>query len=429
MSPIFVLLCLALLVAQFALPRRLAFAPLLIAVCHFQTVPVLQVGVSFSICKLVILAGLLRAARERTLIWSAREPLDVLFALWAAWIILSGLAHHPKDHNPMTIRLSVVYDFVGTYLYARCFLKDREAFVRFGKCLAVVVLPLALMVIVEKTKSLDFYGVIGGGMSEPEVRGGRVRAAGPFGHAILCGTFAATSVPLLVVLWRRHIRWALAGLAACVLIVICSASTGPIGTLFSGLLSLAVWRWRTSVGRIRKLVILGFVGLQLVMQAPVWYLMARIDLAGGSTGWHRAELISVALSHYDEWWLVGTDYTRHWLDYGVGWSQYHIDITNHYLQMGVTGGLALMLCFIAILIMAFRSLGRGLRSLRSAGDPGEFTLWCAGAALFAHSFTFMSIAYFDQNIIMFSLLLGAVPGLVALPSAAGLHEHPESVAG
>lgn len=418
MNPLFIIFVLAVLVAQFALPRRLAFAPLLVAVCHFQDVPVLQCGVTFSIFKLVIMAGLLRAWAAGTLGWSSRQPLDVLFALWAGWIILSGFAHHPKDHNPMTIRLSVVYDFVGAYFYARAFIKNREDFLRFIKCLAFVVLPLALMVLVERAMVRDFYGVLDGGMVDPEIRGGRVRAAGPFGHAILLGTFGATSVPLMVALWRRHPRWAFAGMVACGLIVFCSASSGPILTLFSGLLGLTVWHWRTSVRRIRIAVISTVVVLHLVMEAPVWFLMARIDLAGGSTGWHRAELISTALRHLNEWWLVGTDYTRNWMEYGVGWSANQIDITNHYIYMGVTGGLPLMLCFIAILIKAFQLLGRGMRPMREAKDPDEFILWCVGASLLAHCFTFLSISYFDQNTVVLGLVLGSVVGLCTVSSDA-----------
>jgi hypothetical protein len=184
-------------------------------------------------------------------------------------------------------------------------------------------------------------------------------------------------------------------------------------TLLSGLLAVGLWPWRASVGTIRKLVVAGFICLQLLMQAPVWYLMARIDLAGGSTGWHRAELISAALNHIGEWWLVGTDYTRHWMPYGVAWSQYQIDITNHYLSMGVNGGLLLMFLFIAILLKAFQLLGHAMRSLRESGDPDEFILWCVGATLFADCFAFISVSYFDQTNVGLGFLLGAVPGVCA----------------
>jgi hypothetical protein len=249
-----------------------------------------------------------------------------------------------------------------------------------------------------------------------------VRAAGPFAHPILLGTFAATSLVLLAPLYNKYKYWYIAGTVACVVTVFGSASSGPIVTLGSGLMGLAIWRWRTSVGRIRTLVILVFLGLHLAMQAPVWYLMARIDLAGGSTGWHRAELITAALNHLDEWWLVGTDYTRHWIAYGVTWSQYQVDITNYYIGMGVTGGLPLLLLFVAILVKVFQLLGRRMQTLRRANDHREFILWSVGASLFAHCFTFLSISYFDQSYIPLMLVIGAVTGLCA--ERAAVHENP-----
>jgi len=86
--------------------------------------------------------------------------------------------------------------------------------------------------------------------------------------------------------------------------------------------------------------------------------------------------------------------------------------------MGVTGGLPLMLFFILILIRAFQLLGRGMLPMREANDPDELILWCAGSALLAHSFTFLSISYFDQSNVTLALVLGALPGLCSASAAA-----------
>jgi hypothetical protein len=419
LNPLFITFAVMLVVAQFILPRKIAFAPLIIAVCHFENIPVLELGAAFSTCKLVILAGLFRAARESTLVWSKHQPLDILIGLWAGWMFISGFAHHPEDHNPITIRLSIIYDFAGSYLYARAFIKNQEDFIRYIKCMTVVVGALAFMVIYEVGVHQNIYELIAGGDGMVTIRESRVRAAGPFAHPILLGTFAATSMILMFPLWLKNRRWAVISAIACSVIVLFSASSGPIVTLFSGLLAMAVWHWRTSVGWIRRIVIVSFVILQVAMDAPIWFLMARIDLAGGSTGWHRAQLISTAFSHLDEWWLVGTDYTRHWMPYGVNWSKYQADITNYYLSMGVNGGLPLMLLFIAILIKAFQLLGCGMQPLRNSNDPNEFILWSVGAALFSHCFTFLSVSYFDQSNVPFGMLLGVIAGICVAAKPIG----------
>ena len=51
-----------------------------------------------------------------------------------------------------------------------------------------------------------------------------------------------------------------------------------------------------------------YVLLDLVMNRPAYFLIADIDLMGGSTSWYRAELIHSTIAHIDEWWLIGTDY-------------------------------------------------------------------------------------------------------------------------
>lgn len=410
-SPLLLILSVALLVTQFALPRRFAFLPLLIAACHLPNVTVIDVGFSFFPARLLILAGLIRAARTNTRPRSLRSPLDVLMLCWACWMVLSTVGHHPQDHNPLTLRLGWACDLFGGYLYARAYLRDQEDFLRFCKCLALVVVPLALFMFIEQLTGRNCYDAVGAW--DPEVRLGRVRAQGPFTHSILAGTVAATCLPLIVPLLRRNLWRGVTGCVACGAIVLFCRSSGPILTLFVALAAMALWRWRSYTPWMRRGFLVAIIALQLVMNNPVWYLMGRIDLAGGSTGYHRAQLITQALKSLDEWWLVGTDYTRHWMPYGIGWSKTQVDITNYYLKMGVLGGLPLMLCFIAVLVKSFQLLGRRMSAMRKERNPAEFMLWCAGATLFAHSVTFISVSYFDQSFVFLFFVIGAVPGLVA----------------
>ena len=139
--------------------------------------------------------------------------------------------------------------------------------------------------------------------------------------------------------------------------------------------------------------------LDFVMQAPAYYLIGRIDLTGSSTGWHRARLIESAFRHLNEWWLGGTDHTRHWMATGVVWSADHTDITNHYLHMGVIGGLPLMILFILVIAQAFRLIGKELRANSAAPGSSQFFLWTVGATLFTHAVTFISVSYFDQSLV------------------------------
>jgi len=149
----------------------------------------------------------------------------------------------------------------------------------------------------------------------------------------------------------------------------------------------------------RIAAVVGYILLNLVMKAPAYFLIARIDLISSSTGWHRAELIRQAIAHLNEWWFAGTTYTRHWMPYGVSWSKDHCDITNQYIGYGVFGGLPLMLLFIGALWTAFRYVGKFL-DRNANGDVGDsWVAWALGAALFAQAASCVSVYYFDQSFI------------------------------
>jgi hypothetical protein len=205
-------------------------------------------------------------------------------------------------------------------------------------------------------------------------------------------------------LWRRHKLASVVGASAGAAIVFSAGSSGPVLMLCFALLGMTVWIVRSRMGLVLGAGMAGILVLQIVMNDPFYYLMARVDIVGGSTGWHRAQLIHSAIEHFNEWWLVGTDFTRHWMPTGIQANNQHTDITNHYLNMGVMGGLPLMLLFGASLVLAFRRIGNA--ALRSnLPDDNKFQLWAVGAALFGYVMNFFSAHLFDQSIVSFLMLL------------------------
>jgi hypothetical protein len=413
-------------VAQFALPRRLAFAPLPFAALTLPDLVVFDVGVSFTITKTLILASLIRAARDKTFVWSFKNKLDAVFMAWACWMVLSGFGHSPKDHNPVTVRCSVAYDMFGAYLYARAYLGTYEKVLLFCRFVVLCMIPLAVMMTYERMTTFNIpWSVMTGDAAHALSREGRVRANGPFRHPILAGTVGASFCILLTFLIKKNLKRALIVGLPCGVVVFCSASSGPIMTLATGVGALALWKWRQNLKTIRTLAICSIVGLHFVMESPVWYLIARIDLAGGSTGWHRAELITKAIKHFDRWWLIGTDYTRDWIAYGIAWSDDMVDITNLYIQMGVRGGLLLMLLFIGIILRSFQTLGRRMAISRETKDQREFALWCIGASLFAHCVNFLTVTYFDQALILFCITIGLIPGACSPVVKGRVNETPK----
>ena len=101
---------------------------------------------------------------------------------------------------------------------------------------------------------------------------------------------------------------------------------------------------------VRWLILGALVSLHMVMNAPVWHLISRFDLAGGSTGWHRFNIINQFILHADEWWLLGVKNVEVW---GINKG----DITNQYFLEAARGGIWTMALLVALIVMAFASVG------------------------------------------------------------------------
>lgn len=412
MSVGFIAAVIALVTAQLALPKRLAFLPLVVAACHIGNVEILP---ELTTARLLILLGLVRAYAGGSFAWSHKSKLDVLLFCFPVLAALSSLGHQADEYTPSPLhaRLGLGFNVFGTYLYARAFLPDMDAFRRYACALPFILLPLALGMAFEHATQRNPYFLLGSASEMANVREGKVRAQGPFRHPILAGTAGATALPFAYLLWRLgRKRLALLGLSSCMGVTLACASSGPLAAVAVTLASVILWPRR----HLLKYLLWGaiFLGLlyYVVKGRGPWYLMASIDLVGGSTGWHRAYLIDQGLHYLDEWWLCGADYTRHWMASGVSWNPNMVDFTNYYLHLGVIGGLPLTLSLFGFIGIAFHWLNFRMRALRSQDEPSEIVLWCAAASLATHAISFVSISYFDQMYVVFYMLLGAIPGLV-----------------
>lgn len=399
---------------QFCLPYRWAFLPLLIAACHTPYVPFAG---SFTVVRIVIIAGFLRAWSAGFLKIDASHPIDRLVGLFVMIVMLSGFAHPWNGGDALITRLRISLDVAGTYLFARAYLTEREALGRFAIGLAVVLIPFGLIMFYERFTGNNLYRFFGGQSLVSIVRDGRIRAQGSFGTPILAGTVAATALPFFVSMWHEKKCLAMVAMIAALMTILSTSSSGPIGTSMVAVAAMCVWKWRSRAGTILLWLAVTLVLMHFIKNRPVWYLMALMDFVGGSTGWHRAYLIDMALLHLNEWWAFGTDFTRHWMPYGLASDPNHCDITNYYIQLGITGGLALTGALIAIQWRSFRLLGhdimRGPYDWRR-GNVEKFRLWCLASALAAHTVTFLSISYFDQMHVFYWVLIGGLSGFIGL---------------
>jgi hypothetical protein len=398
----------------YIVPQRWGLVPLLIGATWVPRSQELELGpLHFGVARLAVLAGLLRMVVKREQIVGSLHVLDRLMIAWGIWYVGSSAFH--TDNSTIT-RIGEIYTDLGIYFLCRVFLRDHTDIVRLFKVVCWLLLPVAVLMLAERmTGNNPFSMFFGNWLWGTEYRNGHYRAHGPFAIAISAGTVGAICLPMALYLGRQDRKVALLGMFGAGGVVYASGASGPVMTAFSVLVALALWKIRDQLRAIRWLVVFVLIALDLVMSDPVYFLLGRIDITGGSTGYYRAALIQAAIKHFNEWWLIGTDYTKHWLLGGGGVaSPNHTDLTNHYIAMGVMGGMPLMLLFMGVIYAAFNLIGRVLKLDRASGGGDPYLAWILGSILFGHATTFLSVSYFDvANSVYFYLLLGTIGAVYA----------------
>jgi hypothetical protein len=405
------------------LPRRLAFLPFIMAACYITLGQmVIIAGLHFDLIRILLLFGWVRLLIRKEVKAFDFTVIDkLIIAFVAAGVITATILTPTMD--TLTNRMGQAYNTLLAFFLFRFLIRDLDEIIFILKITAIVILPLALSMIIEKSTQRNIFFVFGGVPEFTIIREGQLRCQGPFRHPILAGTFGATLFPLFFALWNKQVKgrsFAYIGIISSTIITVMSASSGPLMAYLASLIGLFFWLLRNQMRLVRWFLLTGLVMLAVFMKAPIWFLIGRLSFITGGTGWSRAELIDQAIKHFSEWWLLGTTYTAHWaIGEGnglVALPDYPemVDITNQYILIGVQGGILPLTLFIMIIGYCFQGLGKTRRILTDQSDYKQIIPWALGCALFAHTVTFISVAYFDQMRLMWVLLLSIIALVASL---------------
>jgi hypothetical protein len=314
-----------------------------------------------------------------------------LWQTWAAFINVMGFA----------------YNALGLYLLFRCMLVEWADYKGALRALSVVAAILAIFMVIEQITERNMFFIFGGVPEYTMIREGRLRSQGAFAHAINAGMFGATLFPLIFIYWLKeeHRKYlAIIVLIATLLITLTSSSSAPVASYLVGICALCAWPLHNHMRIIRWGVAAVILGLHFLMKAPVWALIARVDTISGSSGYHRYMLLDNAISRFDEWWLLGIETTRHW-GYDMD------DMINQYVAEATGGGMISLVLFIAIICLCFRKIGLMINDGHM--KQNKIVIWSFGAALFVHTVGYFGIAYWDQQMVTWYMLLAMIAGFGA----------------
>lgn len=413
MHPAVAGLLLLAVVLIFILDRRQAFTIFVLAVL---LIPLSQrgvvMGLNFMAMRILILAVWARMFFRMELRPIRLNVVDGIFLLWVFSSVLSFVLLW-QTWGALVNRMGFLLDAAGIYFLCRFLFTDILEMNAAVRSFAVFAVVLAVVMTLEQITGRNMYAFLGGADEFVELREGRFRSKGPFAHAILAGTFGAALFPMLFSLWRRpelRTSFLIVGMAACVMIVVTSASSGPVLAFVAGVIALNMWPLRGHLGKLKWGIIISIVALHLIMKAPVWALISRVGIIAGSSSYHRFYLVDQFIKRFDEWWLFGTRSTDHW-----GWMMW--DAINQFVAEGIRGGLSTFILFLLLLIFCYRTIGAKIDE--SAGNrTAQLTFWAIGCALFAHTVSFFGIAYFDQIILLWYFLLAMIAGMTDVPASA-----------
>jgi hypothetical protein len=390
LTPVMALAMLIVIGLIFTRPRNQVIVPFLLG-CF--TIPLQQVvvlgGLHFTVLRILIIAGLIRKATSGGTSRAGKFPggfngVDRMVILWAIslqtivslqWMEMQSFIHNLGDF----------LDMFGGYLVVRFFIPDVETVRRTIKTLAVVCIIQGVCMLNEQISHVNVFGYVGGLGPWLTIRDGKIRSEGVLG-CISAGAFAGALIPLFLWLWtqRKCRTLAYAGLAGATTMVFTSNSSSSLLALAATALAIFFWPLRKQMRLVRWALALTLVALHLVMKAPVWALISRVDLTGSSSGYHRFYLVDNCIRHFGDWWLLGYKHYDQW-----GFMMF--DLCNQFVVQAVNGGLLALVAYIAIFSRSFAAIGKARKKVE--GDRGrEWFLWCLGSTLFS-----IVVAHFGIN--------------------------------
>ncbi len=406
MTPIALVAMLIAGVLMFVLPRKWMVVPFLLFTFLVPLgVQVNVGGLHFYGLRIVILCGCLRllvkSFSANSIFAGGFTRIDKIFLLWAfcratAFVLLYHVG------AAVVNQLGFIWDTLGGYFLVRYLIRDVNDIQRVAKVFVVIAVIMAACMVYEHYKLTNVFGLLMGGRLVPDIRNGNVRCRGVFQMEIIASTFGGTLVPFFIWLGsasKARIA-AVLGLIASVIITITASSSTGISAAAVGIGALCLWSFRKYTRWILWGLVAMILGLALVMKAPVWFILARVDFVGGSTGFDRAILIDQCVRHFGSWWLVGT------ADNDT-WGFWTWDLCNQFVAEAVQGGLATLILFIVFIARSFRRIGIAMKI--SSNRAQKWLLWTIGCILCSHLAGFFGISYFDQMQDWWFVTLAMIP--------------------
>lgn len=421
LHPLVLFVLVALCLLAFATERRHVVVLILVAQALIpwgQRASIL--GLDFTVMRVLLCAVSLRIIIRREYAAFRVTGLDRILILYS---IASSVAYYLQAPSADSAVNSMgnALDSIGAYFVIRFVVRDKEDVLAICSALMWLSFIVALLFAYETRTGRNPLGILGGVAEHPEIRLGRPRAQGAYAHPIIAGATWAAVFPLqvgvLAVMGKRKTLARLSS-ACCVAIVFMSASSTPLLSLLAAIALGALYYQRASLSDFILASIALLMALAALMDNPIWFIFTKLDLIGGSTGYHRYLLIDQFVNNWRDWFLIGVRDSFHW---GFSSRIAYIgldDVTNQFIAEGIRGGAIGLGCFLAAIALALSYVKALVDS--AAREDERRMYWSVGVSLLTHVCSFFGVSYFAQVKFSFWMTIAICGSLYRLmPAAAG----------
>ena len=399
MKPETIVITSILVILTMTVPRKWLLLPFVMAACIIpRDQRIIIFGLDFTTIRFCIFFAILRLYLLNEVKRIKWNTFDKLFL---AWIVVGTIIYILQWGSMIHIirKSGVLYDALGLYWIFRMSIGSWDDIHRVVKLFAIFAIISAPLVIYERVTLNNPFGYFG--RAEGIFYLGRFRCEGPFQHSIMMGLFWISVVPVFVSYFaarRSRILYALASISALICVYLSGSST-PLMAMVAVVFLGSLWKYRI-YGRLIALGACAMIfALHVVMNAPVWHLMSRVNVFSGSTGWHRFRLFDLFIKNIGEWFLLGCRDVEHW---GI----FRGDVTNQYVLEGVRGGAVTLAIFIIMMVQAVRITG--ICSIISQNRETRILYWGFCVSILGHCVSFWGVSYFGHIMMLLFFALAIV---------------------
>lgn len=191
--------------------------------------------------------------------------------------------------------------------------------------------------------------------------------------------------------------------------ILTSLSSGPWLAAFMFIGFHFFYNRSKHIKKILYLLIVAGVFLEIASNRHFYNLIDYIAL-DSSTAWYRTRLLEVAFANLNEFWMlgVGNNWPHHWAAQLDG--RRHIDIVNHFLLLGLYGGIFAIVMYIYVHIRLLKITAQNWGN--SLKVKQRSLLFGLGSVLVVIDISSMSVSLFGPVLLLSFIIPGVYLSLI-----------------